>query len=195
MIILGAEKVFSSFLKGFGKSMKVNAKGFAEVGKDTAKVVGKTLFDEIPKEERDTIMKNIIPYKLKSNKIIDNGFVEEAERGFDDFKDKEFVKNKYANAILKSPTTGAIKLMQGLNKPGGLLIVGAAVIGMGFGLSSSHNNDQIKAGGGQQMANSVDNILSPEANDPHVKVNGHGLNQYGADPSIVFALHNLRNGG
>lgn len=203
---MGEGGVLGAILRGAGKLGSRTLKDAEEVGAGTLKMgmdagekiidsathedgvinkIAKKYMEKIPEKERETAFENILPYRMKKYETKLN----KSERG------RVIANGQELDAVPSAMYKGGTWLKDSLIKsPGGRLALG--VTGAGFVIGASEGGAVNKLGPieGEKLANMVSDETSPLMNDEHAvnNVELHGINTYGADGNIVFALHNMR---
>lgn len=183
--------------KYLGKTLGETASLGINVSKDAStllysgsKKIAKHFMESIPDSEKEELINHIIPWRMK------RGHSEAGKRvkNFKIFKNDSFL-GKAGNTILKSPATISLGLYDRvLMSPGARLALGIGAAGAGLGMLSGAANDDIQRADVGTIANGIgDNITPGIADVTEKNVQTTGISQYGADASLVFALHNLRN--
>lgn len=188
-------KVASYLGKGFKGLGEVASVGVS-AGIDASKLAykgGKYFADHfmenIPKDERENIVNHILPWRMKQY----HSPYAEKWKNFKVFSGDDW-KSKAGNAAVKSPVSLAFGAYEKvLMSPGGRIALGLGVAGAGVGLIAGSNSDNIQNADAGTIANGVGDNMSPGITNVNEKNVSTGINQYGADASLVFALHNLRN--
>lgn len=179
--------------------------------KDGGKInkLAKGLFEKRPEDEIETFSQGIIPWRMKQHKtklnLTEEDVFDETYKKVNGMYEKTKVKTKHkgrvnvdgheTSAVGSTMWKGSTWLKDNVIKsPGGKIALGITGAGFAIGVAEGGNTTKLGTIEGERLANMVSNETSPLLHDEHAVNNTeiHGINTYGADGNIVFALHNMR---
>lgn len=175
------ERIIDSFTKegGLGKKVKDH------------------LIEKIPEDEREDLVDEMIPYRMKKYKTkLNMSEPVKDENGKTTKGPRVIIDGKETNLFDTKVIQGSTWLKDNLIKsPGGRIALGITGAGFFIGLGEGGNATKLGDVEGEKLANMVSDEVSPLMHDQeaidHTELHNQ-INTYGADGNIVFALHNMR---